>query len=397
MQQFLIYEVKVAVIMAVFFLFFRAFLSKESLHRLNRVVLVGTVIASFLLPFCVITVHKSVPAPVGVPEVVSVESSVPASGIDWWMIAAVIYLAGAVTVLVRVVIDVVRLRHLIASGEHHEDVSGNTIVVLDRDISPFSWIHYIFLSREDYKICSNHILEHERAHIRLGHAKELLCVELLSAMQWFNPAMWYLKSDLDAIYEYEADDAVLRNGADIRDYQYSLVRKAFQASGYSITNSFNQSILKNRITMMSRAKGSALRWTRCLYVLPLLCATLVLNARTIIDIVPSKADSNKSFHYLQTDVHPSFNGGDTNTFAEWVSDNLVKPSDGSLEEVQGRVSVHFTIDSEGHVSDVFVNSSTDKVLETEAVRVISSSPDWVPGKVDGEDVAVDINFPVVFR
>lgn len=397
MHQFLIYEGKVAVIMAVFFLFFRAFLSRESLHRLNRAVLAGTVIASFLLPFCVITVHKSVPAPVGVPEVVSVESSVPASGIDWWMIAAVIYLAGAVTVLVRVVIDVVRLRHLIASGEHHEDVSGNTIVVLDRDISPFSWMHYIFLSREDYKICSNHILEHERAHIRLGHAKELLCVELLSAMQWFNPAMWYLKSDLDAIYEYEADDAVLRNGADIRDYQYSLVRKAFQASGYSITNSFNQSILKNRITMMSRAKGSALRWTRCLYVLPLLCATLALNARTIIDIVPSKADSNKSFHYLQTDVHPSFNGGDTNTFAEWVSDNLVKPSDGSLEEVQGRVSVHFTIDSEGHVSDVFVNSSTDKVLETEAVRVISSSPDWVPGKVDGEDVAVDINFPVVFR
>lgn len=397
MHQFLIYEGKVAVIMAVFFLFFRAFLSRESLHRLKRAVLAGTVIASFLLPFCVITVHKSVPAPVGVPEVVSVESSVPASGIDWWMIAAVIYLAGAVTVLVRVVIDVVRLRHLIASGEHHEDVSGNTIVVLDRDLSPFSWMHYIFLSREDYKICSNHILEHERAHIRLGHAKELLCVELLSAMQWFNPAMWYLKSDLDAIYEYEADDAVLRNGADIRDYQYSLVKKALQASGYSITNSFNQSVLKNRIMMMSKTEGSALCWTRCLYVLPLLCATLALNARTIIDIVPSKAHSNKSFHYLQTDVHPSFNGGDTNTFAKWVSDNLVNPSDGSLEEIQGRVSVHFTVDSEGHVSDVFVNSSTDKVLETEAVRVISSSPDWVPGKVDGEDVAVDINFPVVFR
>lgn len=397
MQQFLIYEVKVAVIMAVFFLFFRAFLSKESLHRLNRVVLVGTVIASFLLPFCVITIHRSMPAPVATPVAVSAGSVAPESGIDWWMVAAVVYLIGTAVVLMRVGFEVVRLRCLVSSGEHHEDISGNTIVVLDKEISPFSWMHYIFLSREDYKISSDHIMEHERAHIRFGHARELLFVELISSMQWFNPAMWYLKSDLNAIYEYEADDAVLRNGANVRDYQYSLVRKALQANGYSISNSFNQSILKNRITMMSRAKGSALRWTRCLYVLPLLCATLALNARTIIDIVPSKADSNKSFHYLQTDVHPSFNGGDTNTFAKWVSDNLVKPSDGSLEEIQGRVSVHFTVDSEGHVSDVFVNSSTDKVLETEAVRVISSSPDWVPGKVDGEDVAVDINFPVVFR
>lgn len=397
MQQFLIYEVKVAVIMAVFFLFFRAFLSKESLHRLNRVVLVSTVIASFLLPFCVITIHRSMPVPVAAPAAVSASPVAPESGIDWWMVAAVVYLIGTAVVLMRVGFDVVRLRCLVSSGEHHEDISGNTIVVLDKEISPFSWMHYIFLSREDYKISSDHIMEHERAHIRFGHARELLLVELLSSLQWFNPAMWYLKSDLNAIYEYEADDAVLRSGANVRDYQYSLVRKALQANGYTITNSFNQSILKNRITMMSRAKGSVLSWTRCLYLLPLLCTTLMLNARTVIDVVPSKEDSHKSFHYLQADVPPSFNGGDTNTFAEWVSENLTNPLYGPKEETQGRVIVHFTVDTEGHVSDVFVNRSTDKTLEAEAVRVISSSPDWVPGQVDGTDVAVDINFPVVFR
>ena len=104
---------------------------------------------------------------------------------------------------------------------------------------------WIVLSREDYESGNTHILKHERAHIRLGHARDLLTIDILSAMQWFNPVMRMLKDDLRAVYEYEADDAVLREGANIKEYQYSLIRKAVSASGYSITNSFNHSSLRN--------------------------------------------------------------------------------------------------------------------------------------------------------
>ena len=154
---------------------------------------------------------------------------------------------------------------------------------IDKSVPPFSWMNWIVMCREDYDSGNRHILEHEKAHIRLGHSKEVLLVDILSAFQWFNPAMWLLKRDLRAIHEFEADDAVLRGGANIKEYQYSLIRKAVSASGYSITNSFNHSILKNRITMMSKSNAPGMRGLRVLYILPLVCGALALNAKTVTD------------------------------------------------------------------------------------------------------------------
>ena len=149
------------------------------------------------------------------------------------------------------------------------------------------------LSREDFESGNRHILAHEYAHIRLGHARDLLVLNVLSAMQWFNPVIRMLKDDLRALYEYEADDAVLREGADIKEYQYSLIRKAVSASGYSITNSFNHSILKNRITMMSKQKSVTARGLRALYVLPLIAAALACNARNVTDYKVSENSQTK--------------------------------------------------------------------------------------------------------
>jgi TonB family protein len=119
---------------------------------------------------------------------------------------------------------------------------------------------------------------------------ELLLVDLFSILQWFNPAIWMLRSDLRELHEYEADDAVLRAGMDIKEYQYLLIRKAVGKSGYSVANSFNHSILKNRITMMSKTKTPQSRRLRVLWALPLVCLAIGLQARTVY--VPSDKDSD---------------------------------------------------------------------------------------------------------
>lgn len=407
MEHLLIYEGKVAVILTVFFLFFRILLAREKLHRLNRAVLVSTVAASFLLPLCVITIHKTVPASetmVGALEELSTGTTDLKPGFNWWVFAAIVYFIGILVSLAKIVLDLVNLRKLIIKGEHHQNPEGNTVVVLDEDVSPFSWMHYIFLSRDDYEICSNHIMEHEKAHIRLGHAEELLCVELLSTMQWFNPAMWYLKSDLRSIYEYEADDAVLRNGADIRDYQYSLIRKAVSASGYSITNSFNHSTLKNRITMMTKSGSPAVRGLKVLYILPLLCGTLALNARTIYDAestdppaVEQPASEGKAIPFQLVEVKPTFQGGDASQFSKWVNENLVYPEEAKKAGIQGRVLASFTVDNTGKVTDVKIVKGLDPYLDAEALRILNSAPDWTPGEVDGATVKVTYTFPIIFN
>ena len=161
----------------------------------------------------------------------------------------------------------------------------------ERDIDPFSWMKYIVLSRKDWEGDHAPILAHEKAHIGFGHTFDLLVVDILSAIQWFNPAVWMLRADLQELHEYEADDAVLRAGADIKEYQYLLIRKAVSKSGYSVANSFNHSILKNRITMMSKSKSPLARGLRALYLLPLVCLGIGLQAQTVY--VPVGKDSEK--------------------------------------------------------------------------------------------------------
>ena len=305
-MDFLIYEGKVAVALLVFYLFYRFLLKKETFHRFNRVVLVGTAVLSFLLPLCIITIHKPVEMDELVTGTVEINSAISATdtalpsvelasavspSIPWWMIVlTVLFWTGVAFVLIRVLVSILSIISIVRIGEQVLEEDGCKAIVTDRDIDPFSWMRYIVLSRKDWESDHAPILAHEKAHIGLGHSLEILVVDILSSLQWFNPAIWMLRSDLRELHEYEADDAVLRAGTNIKEYQYLLIRKAVSKSGYSVANSFNHSILKNRITMMSKSRSPLSRGWRVLYLLPLVCLGIGLQAKTVY--VPSDNDSD---------------------------------------------------------------------------------------------------------
>ena len=94
---------------------------------------------------------------------------------------------------------------------------------------------------------------------------------------------------------------------------------------------------------------------------------------------------------------PTFNGGDANEFSKWVNSRLVYPEIAKENGIEGRVTLQFTIDKEGRLGDVKVLSSPDETLAREAVRVVSSSPKWKPGKQRDRAVKVSYTFPVIYR
>ena len=291
MTDFLIYQGKAAVVLAVFYMFYRLLLSKETFHRFNRIVLLGTAALSFILPLCVITLKKVVVLPAMtassepiVGEVAETVAMVPeASEPIWQVILCALFAIGGLSVLVHVAISIFCIKRMIRSGSHEALESGETLIITETDTAPFSWMRYIVISREDYESGYSQILTHEKAHIALGHSWDILFVDMITAIQWFNPAIWMLKADLRAIHEFEADDAVLRSGADVKEYQYLLIRKAVSKSGYSVANSFNHSTLKARITMMSNKKSSRMSAWKALYVLPLVGISLAVTAETKVD------------------------------------------------------------------------------------------------------------------
>ena len=184
-------------------------------------------------------------------------------------------------VLVRVAVSIISIMRMIRQGWLSLESDGCKVVVTKSNVEPFSWMRYIVLSEADLESNHSSILVHEKAHVKSGHSIELLLVDILSAFQWFNPAIWMLRADLQELHEFEADDAVLSSGADIKEYQYLLLKKAVSKSGYSVANSFNHSILKNRFTMMYKSKSPLSRGLKALYVLPLVCLCIGLQAETV--------------------------------------------------------------------------------------------------------------------
>ncbi|MGM9805991.1 MAG: M56 family metallopeptidase [Candidatus Aphodosoma sp.] len=315
MSEFLLYELKTAVALAVFYIFYRLSLSRETFHRFNRIVLLFTALLAFVLPFCVITVHNVVTLPTPAVQTVPTQTIVAMAeaglSIPWWQIAlTVVFIAGAAVALCTTLFSILKVWRLIFNGEKHHLETDEILVVTDMDVAPFSWMKYIVISRADYENRDNHecgfceIITHERAHITLHHSWDLLFVNFLTLLQWFNPAIWMLKSDLKALHEFEADDAVLRSGVNVRQYQYLLVKKAVGMSGYSIANSFNHSTLKQRITMMLSKKSSSMSALKALYIIPLVGMSLAATARTVTDVRydDAQSDTEPAIVYAQQDT-----------------------------------------------------------------------------------------------
>ncbi len=433
-MDFLIYDAKVAVALLVFYLFYRFLLKKETFHRFNRIVLVGTAVLSFLLPLCIITIHKPIEMDPVAPEPVVLAADVPAletapfvePNLPWWPVAlTILFWAGVAFVLARVLISILSILRIIRQGEPVREEDGCRILVTERNIDPFSWMKYIILSKKDWEQPHASILTHEKAHIAYGHSIEVLLVDVLSALQWFNPAIWMLRADLKELHEYEADDAVLRTGANLREYQYLLIRKAVSKSGYSVANSFNHSILKNRITMMSKSKSPLARGLRALYLLPLVCLAIGLQARTVY--VPMDKDSEKNVsdekprgylseivvigyggqetprHHksLETEELPSIKNPDMDTeavcsenFSWWLNTRLVYPDEAKTDD--GTILAKFTVGTDGKVKDIEILWSVSEQLDGIVARQIAKSPDWTPAMKDGKPVEMTFIQPVVF-
>lgn len=397
-----IYSLKVAILTTAFYLCWRMLLCKETLHRLNRFVLVLIPPVSMILPFCVITFHKTVIVPAtetAAQAGAAMEASAP-SALGAGIVAVAVYLAGVALVLFRILWSIWKIGRLIRSG-YQVPVEGEKyrLVVTEEDVEPFSWMNFIVLSRKDYEAGNPEIILHEQAHINLRHSPDILMTDVLTAFQWYNPFVWMLGTDLRGIHEYEADEAVLKHGIDATQYQLFLIMKSAADHGYTLANSLRSGTIKNRIKMMIKRKTKAASSLKALLLIPIIGLSLAATARTVTDYqTPQNPEKKAPEPFQLVEEKPSFNGGNAADFSKWVNERLVYPKEAKDKKIEGRLVLSFVITEKGKMTDVRVLRGADPLLDAEAVRVVSSSPAWVPGKnKDGEYVPVTYTFPVIFK
>ena len=288
MGTFFVYILKTSLCLALFYLFYRLLLSKETFHRFNRIALLGVLVLSCLIPFAKVTMQEApevgqvslsleeMMVSVQEPEAVLEETS---ARFPWIALLMLVYVSGILFFLGRHLWSLARMLRLLRFARKEQLQEGVTLFVHREKVAPFSWMRMIAVSEDDLAENGQAILTHERAHIHNRHSWDLLLAEVCAFFQWFNPAAWLLKQELQTIHEYEADEWVIKNGIDAKTYQLLIIKKAVGARLYSIANSFNHSSLKKRITMMIKKKSNPWARMKCLVALPLAAVAVAAFAR----------------------------------------------------------------------------------------------------------------------
>lgn len=302
MGALLLYILKSTICLTLFYLGFKALLSNDTFFRFNRGVLLIGIGVCLLLPF--VRVQTSDPSLIQQPvlqleKIISGNEEVapllPAGhqatqllparktvqSVDGRWLIGLVYLSGCAVCLILTLLSYKKMLALIRSGRRLQ-LDRYILILTSTAVSPFSWGRYIILSEEDYEKYPDEILTHEIMHLKSHHSLDLLFMELVLWLHWFNPAVWLLKRELKDIHEYQADSGVLSEGIDATKYQLLLVKKAVGSSLYTLANSFNHSKIKKRITMMLKGKSNS--WARLKLLLLVPVGLIVLNAYARPDV-----------------------------------------------------------------------------------------------------------------
>ncbi len=445
MAEVLMYSAKSAAVLCMLYVPYTLLLHRDSFFRQNRLVLLGILLLSLVLPLCnvpwlsmdrqpVMHAAQVQMVEIGIPvQMVVPAETEPAverkASFPLFALLTAIYMTGVCAVLLFRLWQMGCLHMALRRGclwRQTED--GITVRCHAGRVAPYSWMRNIVISEQDYNESGREIVLHETGHIRNGHSWDILLLTLVQMLQWWNPLAYMLGVSLRDLHEYEADDYVLRRGVSARAYQILLIKKAVGYGSYTFANNFNHSLTKKRITMMRRSKSNPWMRSKALYVIPV--AALALSAFATPEIVSpaegvlsepegkgmdtsanlqaigkfsteimgevqNAATANEDTIYGKVDKNAEYPGG-TEALMKFIMTNLKYPETCRKEGIQGRVVIKFVVNTDGSIVDMEETRSPHADLTAEAMRVIKMMPKWTPATVGGKTVRSRFFLPVMF-
>jgi len=306
-MNWLYYLAEANLYLIVFYLAYCLFLNRATHYQLNRAYLIFSCIGSFILPVLQIGALRPVkqvyPASqiiYPMPRTVSIIEQTPGPVVNAVAPAAVhhftlqdgLWFAYLIGVGVSLLLLCVKLLALfkVTRNKSTKDGRYRVIYLPGTDIA-FSFFNYLFIG--DYAQETNIMIRHELVHIRQKHSADVLFLELLKIINWFNPAVYLLQNSLKSVHEYIADEQTAAHGMDVLTYSSFLLHNAYGAGGSSITHSFfNYNLLKKRIIMLNQQRSGNLARLKYLVTIPicvaLLCASTLVFSKTyaLVDLDP---------------------------------------------------------------------------------------------------------------
>lgn len=410
------YIIQVVLFQVLFLVIYDVFLAKETFFNTNRAYLLGTLGLSFVLPAIKFSFFEDLfnnTEEILLPEVVFnpeksiqlfIEPLQESNSISW---ISVLLISGIVVFLILFIYKLVRILNLISANKTIKKSKYN-LIKLQKTSAAFSFFRYIFIGESIESNQVKNIIQHELVHVKEKHSYDLVFLEILRIVMWFNPMLFIYQKRLLTLHEFIADKMVIKK-VEKEHYVDSLLSQFFSVQKISFINQFyKKSLIKKRIAMILKKQSNRKNQLKYLLLLPLIASMLSY-------IACSDSFSDNSFDeqkmnldaisFLKVDEAPTFPGcerGDKNCFSQKVQQHFIRNFDQTLPKKLGlsngrkRIFISFTVNTEGKIVDL-KNRTPHEVIDEEVESIMSKLPRMIPGESGGNKVNVRYSIPIVIQ
>ncbi|TRX34074.1 regulatory sensor-transducer, BlaR1/MecR1 family protein [Flavobacterium sp. ZT3R18] len=421
---------------------YHLFLEKERMHQFKRFYLLFSLVFSFVIPFVTIEIASKIIQPV-----VNTSNLLFAQGSSQIIAETnyTAYLLWAIYGLVTLVCSIRFIRNILKITSKTKtnttiDYYGAKLVLIPEKNLPHTFLNYIFINETDYKNrnIEAELYTHELTHVTQKHSHDILLIEFLKTIFWFNPIFIFYKKAIQLNHEFLADEFVIHYYEDIPFYQSLLVSKANISQPLYLVSNLNFLVTKKRLLMMTKTTTQTKAILKQIALIPVFAILFYsISFKTVAMENPpshsiqtksrdSKNKLTKANTVLQKEViektavaKPLVNTNDTNS--NILADTIARKTQPITETTQpefpggivafykfigtnfkvpaelkggGKIYLTFIVEKDGSLSEFEILKDIGFGTGEEVIRVLKLSPKWTPGKENNETVRVKYSLPI---
>jgi TonB family protein len=425
------YLLLVNLYLSLFFGFYMLLLHRETFFQLNRIYLISAALLSFFIPLiqadwvkCLFITERVQYAIYSNPVMITDIAPLKGSPVTLGQLLIIVYACGVLLLTARLIVQLILLKRIINNPAPS---------------AAYSFFNKIKVS--DDMPGKDVITKHEEVHARQFHSADVLIIEAVMIINWFNPVVYLYRFAIKHIHEFIADRQALDTGTDKTEYALLLVSQTFNTPAHHLANPFyNHSLLKLRIIMLQKNRSQRIKLIKYGLSAPLFILMLVLSSATIsnskavnninkkaeqvflqpassiisrqspkrafskiaakeqpleLELKPDTVPGNKTAIFTEVEHAPSFPGGDK-AFGKYLGEHTKYPAEARNKNIQGKVIITFIVEEDGSLSNLKLLRGIGGGADEEAMRVLAASPKWEPGIQNGRKVRVQFTVPVAF-
>lgn len=399
------YLLKSGLLLVVFYIVYKILLENERMFRFNRAYLLMSIAFSLLIPLQLFSIGSVFSNKIKIIQLggIMIEANkVVSDKINYSEILVFllefIYLFIVAVLVLRFVRNIYSF-YIKTKKSKVEILKGQKIVLTKESILPHSFWNAIFVNKEDFKNgkIPVELIAHEKAHLQQKHTLDILFIEVLQIVFWFNPMFVLYEKAIKLNHEFLADEAVNKQFGEIRNYQNLLLDFASHKNTVTLASNINYLITKKRLLMMTK-KESTVKMILKISSVAAACVFLLFafNTEAIAQTSSNEKVQNEHKDYNSNESEPQFPGGMLE-FYKFVGKNFKTPTEASVNKIEGKLYVEFMVEKDGSLSEINVVKDLGYGLGDELVRVLKLSPKWNAGIRDGQPVSVLYTLPITIQ